>query len=123
MSDPKEASEEVELTLDSLADPEAVGYIGALMSNLLSLHGTVTLVVHNNDKGSITYVNPQSVFISSDLAPIPEGKIPVCTRPIIKEFGPQYVTQREDGSFWEVKFVDPEVLEELQRGEDPDRTE
>lgn len=103
-------AEEQPLTLESLSTVEGVGYLGALLAQLLASHGTATLVVHED--GAITYVNPQHVFIPSELARPPEGMVPVAVRPILKKFGPQYVMQREDGSFWEVEFMHPSELEE-----------
>ena len=111
------ADQEQTLTLEALATEAGVGYLGAVVAQLLLSHRTCTLVVH--DDGAITYVNPQNVYMPSELAQPPAGHVPVMVRPILKRAAPQYVLQREDGSFWEVEYVHPSELED----EDKDETE
>lgn len=95
-----------DLTLENIAQPECIGYIGAVAAKSLNEAGCAVFVVDSD--GSIVLVNPTRAFFDHSALTTPPGKKAVMTRPVIMDGRPQQVALREDGSFWEVELVDDE---------------
>ena len=89
-------------------DPDALIKLGILAVGLLERFGTVTLMV--DDDGGVSYVNPVHVFISNAVCAPPPGKVPRRTRPIILAGRPQFVDIDEDGTVYEVEYVDKDQV-------------
>lgn len=101
--------EEFDLTLDTLSQPESIGYLGVLAANLLNSTGCANFVV--DEDGSIVLVNPTRVFFDSSVLIPPRGKVPKLVRPVLMDGRPAQVAIKEDGSIWEVEYVDEEEME------------
>jgi hypothetical protein len=105
----EEQVELVDLTIDTLNDPQCIFGLGAQAATALRTVGSCTFVLAED--GSIHLLNHFDVFINAKSAIAPKGVEPRFLRPILTNKRPQFVAIREDGSIWEVEYPDPSEID------------
>jgi hypothetical protein len=106
----KKDTESFDIDINSLGRPEAIVGLGQTVAAGLLTFGTCTFAV--NEQGKIVVLNPQAVFIDSQVAQPPPGTEMKFIRPVLSNRKPKYVALHpEHGGMWEVEFQ-PRGIEE-----------
>ena len=101
--DEGQVQQDIAVTISNLDQAEVLGWLAALAALSLRKAGIVTFYV--DETGAVQFANPTGVYLDLNKMRAP-NKPYRFVRPILTNQQPRFVAFKEDGTLWEIEFVE-----------------